>query len=204
MVVDNNSTDDTPKIARRLGARVVFEPVNQIARARNRGGEAARGRYIIFIDADTTAPRELIEAALAELAGGRTCGGGTIVGTSDRIATGARQALRHWNSLSQRFRWAAGSFVFCRRDGWDGVGGFDLRVYAGEELLFSHALRRWGRARGQEFKILTHPVDTSMRKLEWYTPWQLQSSAVCLLLCPWLLRSRRFCRMWYDRPGSPT
>ena len=41
IVCDNNSTDRTADIARAAGAAVVFEPVNQIARARNRGAEAA-------------------------------------------------------------------------------------------------------------------------------------------------------------------
>ena len=31
IVVDNNSTDDTAKIAEKYGARVVFEKVNQIS-----------------------------------------------------------------------------------------------------------------------------------------------------------------------------
>src|SRR6266700_1781345 len=38
IVCDNNSTDGTADLARAEGATVVFEPVNQIARARNRGG----------------------------------------------------------------------------------------------------------------------------------------------------------------------
>ena len=36
IVCDNNSTDGTAKTARAAGARSVFEPVNQISRARNR------------------------------------------------------------------------------------------------------------------------------------------------------------------------
>ena len=43
IVCDNNSTDGTAEIARSAGATVVFEPVNQIGRARNRGA-AARHR----------------------------------------------------------------------------------------------------------------------------------------------------------------
>ena len=35
IVCDNNSTDRTAELARAGGAAVVFEPVNQIARARN-------------------------------------------------------------------------------------------------------------------------------------------------------------------------
>jgi glycosyltransferase involved in cell wall biosynthesis len=44
IVVDNNSTDRTAAVARSLGAQVVFEPVNQISRARNCGAAAALGR----------------------------------------------------------------------------------------------------------------------------------------------------------------
>ena len=43
LVFDNNSTDRTAAIARAAGARVVFEPVNQISRARNAGAAAATG-----------------------------------------------------------------------------------------------------------------------------------------------------------------
>jgi glycosyltransferase involved in cell wall biosynthesis len=53
IVCDNNSTDRTADVARAAGATVVFEPINQIGRARNRGAEAATGEWLIFIDADT-------------------------------------------------------------------------------------------------------------------------------------------------------
>ena len=39
VVCDNNSTDRTAEIARLAGARLVFEPVNQIGRARNCGAK---------------------------------------------------------------------------------------------------------------------------------------------------------------------
>lgn len=56
IVTDNNSTDRTPEIAKAVGAKVVFEPINQISRARNTGAKHAEGRYLVFIDADTLAP----------------------------------------------------------------------------------------------------------------------------------------------------
>jgi len=56
VVVDNASTDATANIARRFGARVVYEPVKGIARARQRGFEAARGEIIANTDADTVVP----------------------------------------------------------------------------------------------------------------------------------------------------
>ena len=48
IVCDNNSSDRTAEIAREAGAKVVFEPVNQISRARNTGAAAATGDYLIF------------------------------------------------------------------------------------------------------------------------------------------------------------
>jgi glycosyltransferase involved in cell wall biosynthesis len=42
VVCDNNSTDATAEQARAAGARVVFEPVNQISRSRHRGAAQAQ------------------------------------------------------------------------------------------------------------------------------------------------------------------
>ena len=53
IVCDNNSTDRTGELARAQGARVFFEPVNQISRARNAGAAAANGEWLVFVDADS-------------------------------------------------------------------------------------------------------------------------------------------------------
>lgn len=53
IVCDNNSTDRTAQIARVAGAQVVFEPVNQISRARNTGAAHAQCDWLIFVDADS-------------------------------------------------------------------------------------------------------------------------------------------------------
>ena len=63
IVVDNNSVDRTPKIATDAGARVVFEPINQISRARNAGAREAKGKYLFFVDADTVVPFPLLKKA---------------------------------------------------------------------------------------------------------------------------------------------
>jgi glycosyltransferase involved in cell wall biosynthesis len=48
IVCDNNSTDRTAELAQAQGACVVFEPVNQISRARNAGAAAAKGTVDCF------------------------------------------------------------------------------------------------------------------------------------------------------------
>ena len=50
IVADNDSTDATADLARQAGARVVFEPKRQIARARNAGAAAATGDWFLFVE----------------------------------------------------------------------------------------------------------------------------------------------------------
>jgi len=52
IVVDNGSTDDSAEISKRLGAVVVKEKRCGYGRALARGFGEARGRYIVFADAD--------------------------------------------------------------------------------------------------------------------------------------------------------
>jgi dTDP-L-rhamnose 4-epimerase len=60
LVVDNGSTDDSAAIARRLGARVVTEPMPGYGAACNAGLEAASDGIVCFMDCDGTLdPRSL-------------------------------------------------------------------------------------------------------------------------------------------------
>lgn len=52
LVADNNSTDDSGEIAKRLGARVVTVPERGYGNALSGGISEARGRYIIIGDCD--------------------------------------------------------------------------------------------------------------------------------------------------------
>ena len=88
-------------------------------------------------------------------------------------------------------------------DAFDAVGGFSEKVYATEEIWFSRAVSRWGRARGLEFELLTgHPAVTSPRKAEWYSVATIFGVLTLLTFLPFLTRSRLFCFMWYRRPGA--
>jgi len=199
LVVDNNSSDNTAQIAKDAGAVVIFEPINQIARARNAGAQAANGEALIFIDSDTCISAELLANVLDLLLTDKVVGGGSAI-EPDRAVTGnALRGLNFWNWLSRKTNLAAGCFIFCRQDAFNAVKGFNTRVYAGEEIYLSRRLKRWGRRRGMSFKILTdHPVMTSVRKLDWYSPMQLARQAM-LVLIPGAIYSKRLCRTWYQR-----
>ena len=56
IVVDNNSTDRTPEVAREFRAKVVHEPVAGYGRAYKRGFSVATGDIIVTLDGDHTYP----------------------------------------------------------------------------------------------------------------------------------------------------
>ncbi len=87
IVCDNNSTDRTGEIARLAGATVVFEPVNQIARARNCGAAAATGDWLIFVDADSHPSVELFEEVAAAIVTGKYLYGGCTLKLDEKNFT---------------------------------------------------------------------------------------------------------------------
>ena len=159
IVVDDDSSDDTARVARECGARVVPVKKRQIAAVRNAGAAEARGDVFIFVDADTLVPQPTLRAAIDALHGG-AIGGGAAVRFDDDVS-GIAQALGTF--VVQIFilcRTAAGCFVYCRREAFEAVGGFDERFYASEELWISKALKTQGR-----FVMVREPVITSGRKI---------------------------------------
>jgi glycosyltransferase involved in cell wall biosynthesis len=203
IVVDNNSTDSTAAIATAAGADlVVFEPINQIARARNTGAQASRGQQLIFVDADTRICAELLAEALRQLATG-SCGGGAIIEFENTHQAGllGRWGIAAWRRISTFTRTAAGSFLFCQRAAFEAVGGFDQKLYASEEVRLSRLLRKWGRAHGLSFDIITQPAArTSARKFHWYSGPKMLGWVFFMMLVPIAVRSRRLCGFWYKRP----
>ncbi|TLM87712.1 glycosyltransferase family 2 protein [Pseudarthrobacter sp. NamE5] len=61
IVVDNNSADDTARVAERHGARVLSETEAGIAAAAATGYDAALGEVIVRCDADTVPRRDWLE-----------------------------------------------------------------------------------------------------------------------------------------------
>lgn len=199
IVCDNNSTDRTAEIGRAAGATVVFEPINQIARARNRGAEAATGDWLLFIDADSHPSAELFTDVVAAINSGRCLAGGATVSFSDGYPV-ANFLLGFWNCLSRGRRLLAGSFIFCKAQAFQKIGGFSHELFAGEELDLTVRLKRLGKETGKQIVILhRHPLVTSARKMKLYSGrelvWFFLRAAFRYRAT---LTSRAACHPWYD------
>ena len=90
VVVDNGSNDGSGDLAALAGARVVAEPRRGYGSAYLAGFAAARGRYIVMIDADLTYDFEEIPRFVREL----DSGGDLVIGNRmQAVEPGAMSAL---------------------------------------------------------------------------------------------------------------
>lgn len=199
IVCNNNSSDRTAEIAEAAGAIVVFEPINQIARARNRGAEAASGDWLIFIDADSHPSAELFNDVAEQIESGGCLAGGSIVRLDGHYPR-ANLIAGLWNRVSRVCRWVAGSFIFCEAKVFRELGGFSHELFASEEIELSKRLKKAARAQKKKVVILhRHPLVTSARKLHLYTPGEhVRFMLRTLLAGGKTLNSREACHTWYD------
>lgn len=199
IVCDNNSTDRTAELAREAGAKVVFEPVNQIARARNKGAEAAAGDWLIFIDADSYPEKCLFGKVTKIIQTGKFLyGGSTIKLQGTHLAAAIVTMI--WNRVSRMTKYAAGSFIFCETSAFREIGGFDNHFFAGEEIDLSQRLKKLARAKRKKAVILhQHPLVTSARKMELYSRLEhLQFLARAVCGGRRTAKNQAACYIWYD------
>jgi glycosyltransferase involved in cell wall biosynthesis len=199
IVCDNNSSDKTAELARVAGALVVFEPVNQIARARNKGASAAGGDWLVFVDADSHPTPELFTDVARQIESGRCIAGGSTIRMDERHFIPDR-VTSLWNLISRLTKWAAGSFIFCEAEAFRAIGGFSLELFASEEIDLSQRLKKLARARGKKMIILhRHPMTTSARKVKLYSHRDMAGFFKNAILRPRAtVTSRAACAPWYD------
>ena len=199
IVCNNNSSDRTAEIAEQEGAKVVFEPINQIGRARNCGAAAATGDWFVFIDADSHPSAELLADVALAIEQKKFVGGGSTV-KMDAFHPIMTPGNHAWNVLSRCKKWAAGSFIFCEAKAFRDIGGFSDELFVAEELDLSDRLKAEGKKRGLKMKILSrHPLLTSARKAKLYSGRELLKFCLRAVFSPRKTqREKTACHPWYD------
>ena len=170
VVADNASTDRTAEIAHDRGCIVAYVEKRAIAAARNGGAQASRGEILTFVDADSRLHPDTFNAIERTLATGRVVAGATGV-HMERLSPGIILAY----CMLVPITWFTGmdtGVVFCRREDYDAVGGYnENRLYA-EDVEFMLQLKRLGRTRGQKLaRVTSVKAITSTRKWDHFGDW---------------------------------
>lgn len=147
IVVDNNSTDETRRLALGYGARMVSEPVQGIGRARNAGARSSQEEVLVFVDADVIVPSAFLQVIHHSMGDSACVGGGVDARYSpDRFIM--KLYLSLWRMLAKATGMVQGAAQFCRREAFLAVGGYDETAWNGEDVDFVWALRRLAKAKG--------------------------------------------------------
>jgi glycosyltransferase involved in cell wall biosynthesis len=199
IVVDNNSTDKTGEIARASGVKVVFEPVNNIGKARNAGAKAAAGKYIAFCDADNQVTENLVTLIHDHLEDPKIAGGGTWI-HPERRTLKIRFFFLVWGIYVWFSRVGVG-MMHCRKADFDSFGGFDETIFAAEDVQLAYDLKKIGRPRGQRFQILRRGwIITSTRKFDQTPIWTMIGKLIGFAFgLQRKIRSKKYCEHWYDK-----
>ena len=147
IVADNLSTDCTAAIAEKRGCRVVRVEERRIASVRNGGAAVAEGEVLCFVDADSEIHPDTFNAIEDSLATGRMVAGATGV-RMERWSLGIAVTWALFMPMVWLTRMDTG-VVFCRKEDFVAIDGYDERRFFAEDVQFLWDLRRVGRKRKQ-------------------------------------------------------
>jgi glycosyltransferase involved in cell wall biosynthesis len=147
IVADNRSTDGTLEIARGHGARVVEGGLPSVAR--NRGASAARGEYLLFMDADVYVPEGFLSSLFHRFQKDFI----DICIPARKPADTDRQVYRTLFDLSNRYYkvmarikpLGLGNCILVTRRLHRRIGGFDEAMRFGEDYDYINRAARVGR-----------------------------------------------------------
>lgn len=172
ILVDGHSGDGTCEKALPYDLQVVSSAKGR-ARQMNRGAEVAQGEYLCFIHADTWVPPDLLDWIEAALANPRTSAGAFLSRMKgrkirrfttfhNRVKTYyAPMLYRPYHTLFKGLRLLFGDqVIFCRREDFLRVGGFNQEDLILEEANFCLRMNTIGRLRQ-----LPHWVESSDRRV---------------------------------------
>jgi GT2 family glycosyltransferase len=149
LLVDDGSSDATPRIAQTFPVHYIRQPNRGPAAARNRGAAEARGDILAFTDADCVPERDWLERLVAAFEKGVDAVGGTyaIANPESALARMIHEEIAARHARLGREVDFLGSFNMAyRKEVFQAVGGFDesFTMASGEDNDLAYRLRQRG------------------------------------------------------------
>ncbi len=143
VVSDGGSTDGTVKICAGLRITLIDGPAGR-GRQLNRGAEAAQGKILLFLHADSQLEPQVVEQIIAAVDNGHLWGCAQLAFDDPSVFF---RRLAYFSNL--RSRWLSVCYgdqaIFCQKDFFIKKGRFPEIIFL-EDMAFSHLLRRQQKA----------------------------------------------------------
>lgn len=198
IVVDNESTDGTREIAESFGAVVLSESIKNIGAIRNTGARSAKGEVLVFFDADTFVQENLLTVIEEKMQDPKCFGGAVDVDYGKFERWWLRFMKTAWKFWGPIFNMKQGAAQFCRKTVFEEIGGYDERIYLGEDIDIYWRLTKYAKQKGGFLSFIDDPkVTTSPRRFDKMSLWDtMVLTHPIYILLNWK-RSKPW-RQWYD------
>jgi glycosyltransferase involved in cell wall biosynthesis len=168
IVKDGGSHDQTIEIAKKFADQVVCIPDSSAAEARNQGAKYAKGEILVFIDADTYLPSDIL-AQFNKLMKNEQ-----VVGVSCRKIPQSKSLLDRFFyefvnistfvSCKMALGGAHGNCMLVRRRVFEQIGGFNPNIIVAEEQDLVRRALKFGR---YVFLLDSYVVENTRRLRQW-------------------------------------
>lgn len=148
IIKDGGSTDRTLELAKKYADRVVCKDDSSAADARNQGADYAKGIFLVFVDADTELPKDILER-FAHLIQNREIVGGScrkIPQDGDFVDRIIYEFVNisTFCSYYLHIGGAHGNCMFIRKNVFKAISGFNPQIRIGEEQELVRKARKFG------------------------------------------------------------
>lgn len=152
IVVDNNCTDKTVEIAKKLGVKIVEQPTKGIVHARQKGTEQAKYEFIANIDADNTMRKGWLPVAVFNIQKP-----GVVAISGPLVYEGVSKLFQFGSDtfylFARLFHYIAGPTLqggnyVIRKSAWEKMGGYDVDYeFYGEDTNTAIMMKKFGKVK---------------------------------------------------------
>ena len=188
IVVDNGSNDHTVDIAKKKGAQVLVQTTGTIGSLRNVAAKTAKGKCLVFLDADVSITKAWLHPFL-EVMATIQIDENIIIGSRCSTAEDAGWIANSWfrraPTLHMTTHVGTGHMITSKRL-FDRIGGFDESFKTGEDYEFCARAKREGASifENHKLRVIHHGVPRTlsefMRREIWHGTGDVQTINVLL------------------------